>query len=101
MASPFERLHALAYRPYVATDRHDPAVFSNLAKVTGYPIPQEYLAFLREFPSTGMFGAEGNVSIVGKEKLSGRHDGVYSIDMLLAGCTDSRYDLIELANLPV
>lgn len=97
----FENLHSLAYRPYMDTDSHDPVVFAALPKVAGYPIPQDYLAFLHEFPNTGIFAAEGNVSVVGKEKLSGRHDGSYSIDMLYAACTDKRYDLIEITSRPV
>ena len=100
MASLLEKLHDLTYRPYVATDSHDPAVFANLSTVAGYPIPQEYMDFLREFPNTGVFAVEGDVFIQGKEKLSGRHNGCYAIDMLFAACTDKQYDLIEITGRP-
>jgi hypothetical protein len=95
-----QKLATLLYQPYIATDRHDPAVFANLSKVAGYPIPQEYMDFLREFPNTGMFEVEGNVVVKGVERLSGNHDGWYAISMLFAGCTDKRYDLIEIAGRP-
>jgi len=58
-----EKLDELMYRSYIATDHHDPKVFENLSKVAGYPIPQEYTDFLREFPNTGMFDAEGGVVV--------------------------------------
>lgn len=101
MARRFENLHVVAYRPYVATDHHDPAVFVSLATVNGYPLPQEYMDFLSEFPDTGMFDAEGGVVVEGKERLSGNHNGWYSIAMLYAACSDKRYDLGAIASRPV
>jgi len=101
MATLFDNLHALAYRPYVATDHHDSAALANLEKVAGYPIPQAYMDFLREFPDTGMFDADSGVVVEGKERLSGNHNGWYSIAMLYAACSDKRYDLIEIAGRPV
>lgn len=96
-----QKLAALMYQPYIATDRHASAVFASLSQVAGYPIPQQYMDFLHEFPNTGMFDAEGGVVVEGKERLSGKHDGWYSIAMLYAGCTDKRYDLIKFAGRPV
>lgn len=101
MTTVSQKLAALMYQPYIATDRHDPAVFANLSQVAGYPIPQAYMDFLHEFPNTGVFAVEGDACILGKEKLSGRHDGVYAIDMLFAACTNKRYDLIKIAGRPV
>ncbi|WP_420998319.1 SMI1/KNR4 family protein [Cupriavidus sp. 30B13] len=101
MAVPFEKLRDLAYRPYASADQHDPAVFAGLSAVVGYPVPQEYMDFLREFPDTGVFAVEGDVIIHSKEKLSGKHDGIYAIDMLFAASMDKRYDLMEIASRPV
>lgn len=100
MTTLFSKLHDLAYLPYVATDSHNPAALANLSTVAGYPIPQAYMDFLREFPDTGMFDAEGGVIVEGKERLSGNHNGWHSIAMLYAACSDKRYDLIEIASRP-
>ena len=100
MASPFEKLHELSYLSFIPYDNHEPWLFASLSSVAGYPIPQEYMDFLHEFPNTGVFAVEGDVSIMGKEKLSAKHDGFYAIDMLFAACSDRRYDLIEIASRP-
>jgi hypothetical protein len=97
MASQFENLRTLQYHPFVETDSFDASAFAELAQVAGYPIPEDYLSFLKEFPNTGMFNIEGTVGIYGLEKLPGNHDGGYALDMLYAGCSDKRYDLIEVA----
>ncbi|MFC0677968.1 SMI1/KNR4 family protein [Lysobacter korlensis] len=96
-----QKLAALMYRPYIDTDRHDPAVFANLPQIVGYPIPEEYMDFLRDFPSTGMFDVEGDVIVKGVEQLPGNHDGRYAVSMLFAACSDERYDLMEIARRPL
>lgn len=101
MTTLFSKLHELAYRPYIATDSHKPAAFADLSAVAGYTIPQVYMDFLREFPNTGVFAVEGDVFIQGKEKLSGRHNGCYAIDMLYAACSDKQYDLVTITGRPV
>lgn len=100
MASSFKHLQSLMYRPYVVSDNHDPVILVDLSTVVGYPVPEEYVEFLREFPNTGVFAVEGDVFIQGKEKLSGRHNGCYAIDMLYGACSDKQYDLIEIASRP-
>lgn len=101
MPSPFEKLRELGYQPFVSDDKYDSRALLNLSTVVGYSIPNIYLDFLDEFPNTGVFDAEGGVIVEGIERLSGNHDGWYSIAMLFAGCTDKRYDLIEIASRPV
>jgi hypothetical protein len=100
MASKFENLRTLQYQPFVKTDNFDATAFTELVQVVGYPIPEHYFDFLKEFPSTGVFEVDGGVVIKGIELLSGNHDGWYSISMLYAKCSDEYYDLVNIARRP-
>jgi hypothetical protein len=102
MASQFENLRTLEYRPFVETDNFDASSFAELAGVVGYPIPEDYLSFLREFPRSGMFMIEGGDAVIhGIEKLPGSHDGFYAVGMLYARCSNENYDLLAVARRPI
>jgi hypothetical protein len=101
MASKFENLRALQYQPFVKTDNFDATAFIELTQIVGYPIPEDYLCFLREFPNSGMFMIEdGDAVIYGIEKLSGNHNGGYAVGMLYARCSNESYDLLAYARRP-
>lgn len=95
-----DSLQRLRYCPYIRSDNPS-NYFDNLDAALNSRVPQDYLDFLREFPWTGVFEIDGNVFVASDDKLSGRHDGHYSIDMLFAACSDKRYDLVEIAKRPV
>ncbi|WP_457325296.1 SMI1/KNR4 family protein [Roseateles sp. P5_E11] len=92
----FENLDKLIYRPLVETDRHEFAALAGLSQVVGYPVPGEFVEFLKRYPDTGIFEVDGVVYIASPDRLSGHHDGRYAVDTLYAACSDKRYDLLSI-----
>lgn len=90
MRRAIENLKALQYHPYQSIEGHLADPSAQLGATMARAVPGDYLSFLREFPSTGMFDIDGTVGI-----------GAFALDMLFASCTDKRYDLVEIASRPL
>ncbi|WP_112076644.1 SMI1/KNR4 family protein [Herbaspirillum rubrisubalbicans] len=87
------KLKDIAYRPFKEVNDSDSKTLTKLSEVVGYPVPSDYLEFLKEFPNTGIFDAD--IVCSGIECAPCAADGLYPISLLYASCSDARYDLLN------
>jgi len=92
-----DKLNDIGYRPLVGTDQQDSSVLENLPETICYPLPDDYLQFLSEFPITGIFDAD--IVCLGAESAPCAPDNIYPITLLYASCSNSRNDLLKLRNM--
>jgi hypothetical protein len=92
----FEKLEALRYRRVVKGDRHDPAQFDLLGEMTGFSIPPDYAAFLRQYPDSGRFEVRGGVCVRPRGPTAAGRAGRLGVELLYAGCSIDDCDLFEI-----
>lgn len=92
------KLKEVGYKPFVAADNFAPDTLAKLPDIIGYPVPDDYLQFLIEFPNTGIFDAD--IFCSGIESAPCAPDSLYPIALLYASCSDKRYGLLEFRKDP-
>jgi hypothetical protein len=93
MSTITEKLRELGYQ--AATESaYDRATLQKLPQLIGFPLPEDYLQFLTDFPSAGVLWAV----CVGLEPTAVAPDAVYVVDALFASACTWDMDLITQWN---
>lgn len=94
MSSIAKSLKKLGYRPLKSSEGLPRQGYSGLARQIGFNLPADYLAFLSDFPLTGVFDRQ--VVFIGKEKSPWAADGQEVLEVLYAQSSDKNNDLLKL-----